>query len=87
MPQIEFYEVLVAEEGSVRWETASYPFHVRTFGGGTLVDGGNEHDGSPLFVARAFYWGGTHPGKTSVVLKDADITFGGKEYVSVVHME
>ncbi|KAF8597351.1 hypothetical protein BDV93DRAFT_562388 [Ceratobasidium sp. AG-I] len=80
--EIEFYEVLVTGEGSVRWETASYPFYVRTFGGGTLVEGGNEHDGSPLFIARAFYWGGTHPGKTSVVLKGADITFAGREYVT-----
>ncbi|QRW01048.1 hypothetical protein RhiLY_00045 [Ceratobasidium sp. AG-Ba] len=79
--EIEFYEVLVADEAAVRWETAVYPFYVRTFNGGTLVEGGNEHDGSPLFVARAFYWGGTHPGKTSSYLKGADITFAGKEYV------
>ncbi|KAG9073672.1 hypothetical protein FRC06_011218 [Ceratobasidium sp. 370] len=79
--QIEFYEVLVADESAVRWETATYPFIVRTFNGGTLVEGGHEHDGSPLFLARAFYWGGTHPGKTSSYLKGADITFVGKEYV------
>ncbi|CAE6516695.1 unnamed protein product [Rhizoctonia solani] len=78
--EIEFYEVLVAEESAVRWETATYPFIVRKYGGGTLVEGGHEHDGSPLFIARAFYWGGTHPGKTSSVLKGADITFAGKEY-------
>ncbi|KAG8729288.1 hypothetical protein FRC10_004103 [Ceratobasidium sp. 414] len=78
---IEFYEVLVADESAVRWETATYPFYVRTFNGGTLVEGGHEHDGSPLFLARAFYWGGTHPGKTSSYLKGADITFAGKEYV------
>lgn len=79
--EIEFYEVLVADPSVVRWETASYPFYVRTFNDGTLVEGGNEHDGSPLFIARAFYWGGTHPGKTSAILKGADITFAGKEYV------
>ncbi|KAG8726588.1 hypothetical protein FRC10_006953 [Ceratobasidium sp. 414] len=79
--EIEFYEVLVADESAVRWETATYPFYVRTFNGGTLVEGGHEHDGSPLFLARAFYWGGTHPGKTSSYLKGADITFAGKEYV------
>ncbi|KAG8719383.1 hypothetical protein FRC09_011188 [Ceratobasidium sp. 395] len=79
--EIEFYEVLVADESAVRWETASYPFYPRTFGGATLVEGGHEHDGSPLFLARAFYWGGTHPGKTSSYLKGADITFAGKEYV------
>ncbi|KAG8722259.1 hypothetical protein FRC08_004884 [Ceratobasidium sp. 394] len=78
---IEFYEVLVADESAVRWETATYPFYVRTFNGGTLVEGGHEHDGSPLFLARAFYWGGTHPGKTSCYLKGADIMFAGKEYV------
>ncbi|KAG9092776.1 hypothetical protein FS749_015446 [Ceratobasidium sp. UAMH 11750] len=79
--RIEFYEVLVADESAVRWETATYPFYVRTFNGGTLVEGGHEHDGSALFLARAFYWGGTHPGKTSSYLKGADITFAGKEYV------
>ncbi|KAG8690172.1 hypothetical protein FRC08_010616 [Ceratobasidium sp. 394] len=79
--KIEFYEVLVADESAVRWETATYPFYVRTFNGGTLVEGGHEHDGSALFLARAFYWGGTHPGKTSSYLKGADITFAGKEYV------
>ncbi|CAE6439130.1 unnamed protein product [Rhizoctonia solani] len=78
--EIEFYEVLVANEHSVRWETATYPFIVRKYNGGTLVEGGNEHDGSPLFIARAFYWGGTHPGKTSSMLKGANITFAGKEH-------
>lgn len=74
----------MANEHAVRWETATYPFIVRKYGGGTLVEGGHEHDGSPLFVARAFYWGGTHPGKTSSILKGADITFAGKEYVSLL---
>ncbi|KAF8695603.1 hypothetical protein RHS03_07977, partial [Rhizoctonia solani] len=78
--EIEFYEVLVANEHTVRWETATYPFIVRKYNGGTLVEGGNEHDGSPLFIARAFYWGGTHPGKTSSMLKGANITFAGKEH-------
>ncbi|KAG9097685.1 hypothetical protein FRC06_007289 [Ceratobasidium sp. 370] len=80
--ETEYYEVLVAHESVVRWETASYPFRVQTHNGGMLVEGGCEHDGSLLFVARAFYWGGLHPGKTSEALKGADITFAGKEYVS-----
>ncbi|KAG8789657.1 hypothetical protein FRC12_013325 [Ceratobasidium sp. 428] len=79
--ETEVYEVLVADQSAVRWETASYPFYPRTFNGATLVEGGHEHDGSPLFLARAFYWGGTHPGKMSSYLKGADITFAGKEYV------
>ncbi len=42
---------------------------------------GNDVDGTPLFVARAIFNGGTHPGKTRPGLNGALIGWGGTEHV------
>ncbi|KAJ2375822.1 hypothetical protein IW150_002335 [Coemansia sp. RSA 2607] len=45
------------------------------------VQGGIEKDGTPLFVARAFYKGGLHPGKAGQHLENGgcNIGWGHKE--------
>ncbi len=40
---------------------------------------GHEKDGTPLYVARAVYGGGLHPGKVRPGFKGANIPYGGKE--------
>jgi hypothetical protein len=43
------------------------------------VQGGHEADGTPLYVARARYMGGVHPGKIRKGFGGAHITYAGKE--------
>jgi len=44
------------------------------------IEGGRDGDGSPLYVARAYYEGGVHPGKAGRNLrKGGVIGYGGKE--------
>ncbi|KAF9236664.1 hypothetical protein BU15DRAFT_76762 [Melanogaster broomeanus] len=43
------------------------------------IQGGHEANGSPLYVARAPYAGGIHPGKASATL--VHISYGGEEIV------
>ncbi|KAJ2630387.1 hypothetical protein H4R22_002701 [Coemansia sp. RSA 1290] len=40
------------------------------------VQGGMEKDGSPLFVARAMYKGGLHPGKAAQHIQDGGCSIG-----------
>jgi hypothetical protein len=51
--------------------------------GGQIPDGaivcGREENGDPLFVARANFKGGIHPGKIRFAFGAAFIGFGGKE--------
>ena len=41
--------------------------------------GGNEADGTPLYVARAHYEGTLHPGKARANAREAFIAYGGRE--------
>lgn len=36
--------------------------------GASLVEGGKENDGTPVYIAKAEYHGGTHPGKAGTKL-------------------
>ncbi|KAJ2082664.1 hypothetical protein H4R24_001413 [Coemansia sp. RSA 988] len=48
------------------------------------VQGGMEKDGSPLFVARAMYKGGLHPGKAAQHIQDGGCSIGwGHKEVNV----
>lgn len=51
--------------------------------GGSVPNGaskqGNEADGTPLYLARAKYQGGLHPGKVRQAFAAANIPYGGKE--------
>ncbi|KAG8744445.1 hypothetical protein FRC10_010115 [Ceratobasidium sp. 414] len=76
--EVENYEVLLGNEQSVRWVDTSR-FSTESLGGARPIEGGREADGTPLYVVRAPYKGGVHPGKTSEKLGNADITYGGDE--------
>ena len=43
------------------------------------VVAGHEADGEPLFVARAIFQGGLHPGKVRLAFKAANVGFANKE--------
>jgi hypothetical protein len=75
---IDTYEILLGNMNQLKW--------VRTRGKLNLdslrarpVEGGNENDGSPLYVAKAHHKGAEHPGKASEKLKGAYIPYGGGE--------
>jgi hypothetical protein len=65
------YEVLM---GAAHWKPAV---------NGNIPDGavvaGHEKDGQPLYVARAVYMGGVHPGKVRLAFGAANIPYGGEE--------
>ncbi|KAI9291585.1 hypothetical protein K502DRAFT_309057 [Neoconidiobolus thromboides FSU 785] len=44
------------------------------------VQGGQEGDGKPLFVARAMFNGSLVPGKAGPHIRGASIAYGGKEH-------
>ncbi|KAJ3298615.1 hypothetical protein HK104_010536 [Borealophlyctis nickersoniae] len=43
------------------------------------IRGGQEADGTPLYIIRAFHKGGVHVGKISPKMKKAHFSWGGKE--------
>jgi hypothetical protein len=45
------------------------------------ITGGREPDGTPLYMCRAFYQGGLHPGRVRPGLAGCDIGWGGSERV------
>ncbi|MBI1383973.1 MAG: DUF3421 domain-containing protein [Rhizobiales bacterium] len=44
------------------------------------VQGGNEQDGEPLYVCRAFFNGGIHAGKVRAQFGGCNIGWGGREH-------
>jgi len=68
------YQVLVAR-GSLNWVPARQGY-VPT----NAVQGGDNGDGTPLYVCQINYRGGTHPGK--IVGRNCNIGWGGREVVS-----
>ncbi|KDQ08954.1 hypothetical protein BOTBODRAFT_540164 [Botryobasidium botryosum FD-172 SS1] len=71
--EVEKYEILLADPSKVRWVDGS------EFQSTEPVEGGKEADGTPLYVAQAFYHEGTHPGKWNQRLGGAHIAWGGEE--------
>ena len=57
----------------IKWVEASDGYIPRN-----AVVGGDE-DGAKLYIARAFYRGGTHPGKIKKGWEGCNIGYGGKE--------
>lgn len=85
--EVKTYEFLVGNMQALRW----VPQQGRpNLGSHKPVEGGNEDDGSPLFIARAKYRGDVIPGKSSPSLDGAYITRGddeerAKEYEILVY--
>jgi len=74
--EVKKFEFLVGNMSGLRWVPQRGKPNL---GGHRPVEGGNEDDGSPLFVARAEYKGSVIPGKASPSLEGAYITYGDDE--------
>ncbi|KIL68915.1 carbohydrate-binding module family 12 protein [Amanita muscaria Koide BX008] len=75
---VDQYEILLGDMRALRWVSAHGKLQL-TDPRARPVEGGNERDGTPLYIARALYKGGVHPGKASPKLDGAFIPLDGKE--------
>ncbi|MCQ0986851.1 DUF3421 domain-containing protein [Jiella marina] len=62
--------------GQGRWITASSQYQLPE----GAYDGGNEANDSPLYVCRAPFNGGLHPGKVGPSTGGCNVTYGGVEH-------
>jgi hypothetical protein len=85
--EVKTYEFLIGNMQALKW----VPQHGRpNLGSYRPVEGGNENDGTPLFIARAKYKGDVIPGKASPNLDAAYVTRKDdeeqvKDYEILVH--
>jgi len=78
---VEKFEVLiVTETESVTWRDGPRPFATESISE-TLIVGGKESDGTPLYIAQAPYQGGLHIGKVRDQYKGAYIAFEREEKI------
>lgn len=75
---LDVYEVLVGNPNGLRWEPVTGRLNLQALRY-QPVEGGNENDGTPLYIVKAPYKGFTHPGKTSEKLDGAYIPYDGTE--------
>jgi len=75
--EVDTYEILLGDTSKVKWVSVSDS----TFSPQAAVEGGKEANGTTLFIAQAYYEGGTHPGKYSNGMKGACIAYGKNEKV------
>jgi len=71
------YELLVGDEDSITWVECQG--NIGESSGWTPVEGGQDSDGTPLWVAQIEYDGGVFVGKASPKLDGARFGYGGKE--------
>ncbi|KAG6820513.1 hypothetical protein H0H93_015986 [Arthromyces matolae] len=72
------YEILIGDMRGLRWVPAHGKLDVNQLGH-RPVEGGHENDGSPLYIIKAVYHGGSRPGKASATLDGA--------YIAAEHTE
>jgi len=72
------YEVLLGDMNRLRWVPASGKLNIASLGY-RPVPGGQENDGTPLFIAEAPHKDAVHPGKCGENLDGAYIPYDGKE--------
>jgi hypothetical protein len=77
--ELNKFEVLIGDPRGIKWVPCRSRLNIRGLGDVTLVDGGREANGSPLFIARAEYEGGWHTCKAAEHLPAAQLAFSGKE--------
>ncbi|KAF8070309.1 carbohydrate-binding module family 12 protein [Lyophyllum atratum] len=75
---LDTYEILLGDMHGLRWVPAHGKLNVSELHH-YPVEGGHEHDGTPLYVVKAIYDGVFHPGKASATLDGAYIPYGGTE--------
>ena len=70
--------MLIGNFQAIRWVRSSGQLHLERLGA-RPVEGGRDSNGEPLFVARAEYKEGLHPGKAAAHLGGAFICYGDDE--------
>jgi len=73
------YEILVGDQGAVRWVQTSGTLNPDNLGA-QIVEGGREPNGAKLYIAQAPYRGAVVPGKAGPKLNGAVIAYGGDEH-------
>ncbi|KAG6832505.1 hypothetical protein H0H87_001430 [Tephrocybe sp. NHM501043] len=76
--QRDVYEILLGDMRGLRWVRAHGKVNASGLGH-PPVEGGHEHDGTPLYIIRAVYGRGYYPGKASATLDGAYIPIDGTE--------
>jgi len=76
--EVDTYEILLSDMFALRWVPARGKLDVSSLGY-SPVEGGHEHNGTPLYIIKALYNGIFHPGKASATLDGAYIPYGGTE--------
>ncbi|KAF8651831.1 hypothetical protein AX14_008455 [Amanita brunnescens Koide BX004] len=74
------YEILQFSPDQVRWVSTSGTLNPANLNA-KPVEGGHEENGVPLFIARANYNGGVHPGKAGPEIPGAQIAYGDNAVV------
>jgi len=75
---LDIYEILLGDMNGLRWVPAHGKVNVSILGY-RPVEGGHEHDGTPLYIIKAMHDGVSHPGKASATLDGAYIPYSGTE--------
>ncbi|KAG5646269.1 hypothetical protein DXG03_003865 [Asterophora parasitica] len=75
---LDTFEVLLGNLPALRWVPTRGKVNVSSLGYNP-VEGGHEHDGTPLYIIKAVHGGVYYPGKASATLDGAYIPLGGTE--------
>ncbi|KAH8108101.1 hypothetical protein BXZ70DRAFT_1003504 [Cristinia sonorae] len=73
------YEILIGDIRALQWVDYRGQFDINKLNG-RPVEGGNEADGTPLYIIQARFQGGVHPGKVSSKLGGGMVSWGGGEH-------
>ncbi|KAJ7874699.1 carbohydrate-binding module family 12 protein [Mycena olivaceomarginata] len=76
--QLPTYELLVGDMNGLRWVNTHGRLNVASLEY-QPVEGGEENDGTPLYIAKAHHRSADHPGKASPKLDGAYIPYDGGE--------
>jgi len=71
--KLDTFEILVGDMRGLRWVPFSGRLNVGALGY-KHVEGGNENDGTPLYIVKAPYKGSVYPGKTSEKLEGTTLS-------------
>ncbi|KAF5385906.1 hypothetical protein D9615_002392 [Tricholomella constricta] len=75
---LDTYEILLGNLQALRWVATRGKVNVSSLGYNP-VEGGHEHDGTPLYVIKAQHNGIYYPGKASATLDGAYVPLDGTE--------
>jgi len=75
---VDEFEVLIGDIHRLHWVSVSGVLNVESLGY-QPIQAGQEHDGTPLYIASAYHKDAVHPGKVSEKMDGAYIPYDGKE--------